>query len=160
MAALVEAVEGSVPVSVKMRSGFDDTALFEDNLLAAQRGGAAFLTLHPRTKRQAYADGADWSLVARARRLLSVPVVGGGLVVLLLGGGWGLRFALSLLTGRGKGRGRERLGVLCNCQMSWSLCTFGSMWPGPAYARLWFWPFVGVGDFYQGPLRNRIRAPW
>ena len=36
VAALVEAVEGAAPISVKMRSGFDDTALFEDNLLAAQ----------------------------------------------------------------------------------------------------------------------------
>jgi hypothetical protein len=63
-------------VSVKLRSGFEDTSLFEDNLLAAQAGGAAFVTLHPRTKRQAYAGGADWSLVARAKRLLDIPVVG------------------------------------------------------------------------------------
>jgi hypothetical protein len=76
VAALVEAVEGAAPVSVKMRSGFDDTSLFEDALLAAQAGGAAFVTLHPRTKRQAYAGGADWSLVARAKALLDIPVVG------------------------------------------------------------------------------------
>ena len=81
VAALVEAVEGAAPVTVKMRSGFGDTALFEDNLLAAQAGGAAFVTVHPRTKTQAYAGAADWSLVARARRVLSIPVVGNGDVV-------------------------------------------------------------------------------
>jgi tRNA-dihydrouridine synthase C len=54
-AAMVAAVEGSgAVVSVKMRAGFHDTALFRDNLLAAQEAGAAFLTLHPRTKLQGY----------------------------------------------------------------------------------------------------------
>jgi tRNA-dihydrouridine synthase C len=41
-------------VSVKMRAGFTDTALMRDNLLAAEAAGAAFLTLHPRTKVQGY----------------------------------------------------------------------------------------------------------
>lgn len=36
VAALVAAVGQVVPVSVKMRSGFDDTHLFKDNLLAVQ----------------------------------------------------------------------------------------------------------------------------
>ena len=42
---------------------------------APQAGGAAFVTVHPRTKRQGYAGGADWGLVARAKQLLDVPVV-------------------------------------------------------------------------------------
>lgn len=75
VATLVEAVEGAVPVSVKMRTGFADASLFEENTLAAQAGGAAFLTLHPRTKAQAYGGAADWSFVAAAKRLLSIPVV-------------------------------------------------------------------------------------
>jgi tRNA-dihydrouridine synthase C len=41
VAGLVEAVGGRVPVSVKMRSGFEDTSLFEDNLLAIQVRGNA-----------------------------------------------------------------------------------------------------------------------
>jgi hypothetical protein len=58
-----------------MRSGFTDTGLFRENLLAIQEAGAAFLTVHPRTKQQAYSGRADWSLIALAKDLLSIPVV-------------------------------------------------------------------------------------
>ncbi len=50
VAGMVAAVGGAAPISVKLRSGFGDTSLFEENLLAAQEGGAAFVTVHPRTK--------------------------------------------------------------------------------------------------------------
>lgn len=75
VAALVAAVGDRVPVSVKMRSGFADTSLFLDNLLAVQEAGASFVTLHPRTKAQAYAGRADWSQIATAKQLLDIPVV-------------------------------------------------------------------------------------
>eukprot|EP00775_Hariotina_reticulata_P008789 gene8789-8967_t len=78
---LVDAVGGKVPVTVKMRSGFADTSLFEDNLWAVQEGGAAFVTIHPRTKAQSYSGAADWSLIAQAKQLLDIPVVGNGDVV-------------------------------------------------------------------------------
>ena len=82
-AAIAEAVRSlppppRVPVSVKMRSGFDDTSLFVDNLLAAQEAGASFVTIHPRTKREGYKPEADWSLIAKARDVLHIPVVGNG----------------------------------------------------------------------------------
>jgi len=76
--AMVEAAEGRVPISVKMRSGFESVALFEDNARAVQAGGAAFCSVHPRTKRQGYRGRADWSLIALAARLLDIPVVGNG----------------------------------------------------------------------------------
>lgn len=41
-----------------------------------QEAGAAFITIHPRTKRQTYEGRADWGLIARARQLLRIPVVG------------------------------------------------------------------------------------
>ena len=54
---------------------FEDTSLFEENLLAVQEAGAAFVTVHPRTKKQTYDGWADWSLIARAAQLLTIPVV-------------------------------------------------------------------------------------
>jgi tRNA-dihydrouridine synthase C len=82
-------------LSVKVRAGFDDASLFEDNVLAAARdGGCGALVVHPRTKRQAYRGRADWRLIRRAVELLdgeeddgnnnsssTVPVVGNGDVV-------------------------------------------------------------------------------
>ncbi len=74
--AMVKAV--SVPVTVKMRSGFEDTSLFKENLLAAQESGIRFLTLHPRTKVDGYGPPAKWELIAEAKSLLKIPLVGNG----------------------------------------------------------------------------------
>jgi tRNA-dihydrouridine synthase C len=74
--AMVEAV--SVPVTAKLRSGFEDTSLFKENLLAAQASGIQYLTLHPRTKVDGYGPPARWDLIAEAKQLLKIPVVGNG----------------------------------------------------------------------------------
>nr|WP_166155621.1 tRNA-dihydrouridine synthase family protein [Neochlamydia sp. AcF84]NGY95001.1 tRNA-dihydrouridine(16) synthase [Neochlamydia sp. AcF84] len=74
--ALVKAVK--VPVTVKMRSGYEDTSLFKENLLAAQESGACFITLHPRTKVEGYGPPARWDLIAEAKSILKIPVVGNG----------------------------------------------------------------------------------
>lgn len=73
---MVESV--SVPVTAKLRSGFNDTALFRENLLAAEESGIAFLTLHPRTKEEGYHAPARWDLIAEAKKILRIPVVGNG----------------------------------------------------------------------------------
>lgn len=74
--ALVQAV--SIPVTIKMRSGFEDTSLFKENLLAAQESGVRYLTLHPRTKVDGYGPPARWDLIAEAKSVLRIPVVGNG----------------------------------------------------------------------------------
>lgn len=74
--AMVEAV--SVPVTAKLRSGYEDISLFKENLLAAQESGIKFMTLHPRTKVDGYTPPARWDLIAEAKALLKIPVVGNG----------------------------------------------------------------------------------
>lgn len=74
--AMVNAV--SVPVTVKMRSGYENTSLFEENLLAAESSGIKFLTLHPRTKIDGYGPPAKWEYIAKAKSILKIPVVGNG----------------------------------------------------------------------------------
>jgi nifR3 family TIM-barrel protein len=74
--AMVQAV--SIPVTLKMRSGYEDTSLFHENLFAAQESGVRFITLHPRTKVDGYGPPARWDLIAEAKSLLTVPVVGNG----------------------------------------------------------------------------------
>lgn len=68
----------TVPVTVKLRSGYEDTSLFEDNLFAAQEAGAKHIALHPRTKLEGYKPPAHWGLIAKAKALLSIPVIGNG----------------------------------------------------------------------------------
>ncbi len=77
--AMVQAVD--IPVTAKLRSGFSDTSLFKENLLAAQESGISFLTLHPRTKDDGYGPPARWELIAEAKALLRIPVVGNGDIV-------------------------------------------------------------------------------
>ncbi len=73
---LVESVD--VPVTLKMRSGYEDTSLIKENLLAAQESGIKFLTLHPRTKVDGYGPPAKWEYIALAKSILKIPVVGNG----------------------------------------------------------------------------------
>ncbi len=68
----------SIPVTAKLRSGFTDTSLFKENLLAVQASGIHYLTLHPRTKVEGYGPPANWNLIKEATALLSIPVVGNG----------------------------------------------------------------------------------
>jgi len=74
--AMVEAV--TIPVTIKMRSGYENTSLFKENMLAAQESGASYITLHPRTKVEGYIPPARWDLIAEAKSILKIPVVGNG----------------------------------------------------------------------------------
>lgn len=77
--AVVQAV--SIPVTIKMRSGYEDTSLFKENILAAQESGVDYVTLHPRTKIDGYGPPAKWEYIALAKSLLKIPVVGNGDIV-------------------------------------------------------------------------------
>ena len=67
-----------VPVTAKLRSGYLDTSLFKENLLAAESAGIAHLTLHPRTKLEGYKGFANWDLIKEAKQTLSIPLIGNG----------------------------------------------------------------------------------
>jgi tRNA-dihydrouridine synthase C len=67
-----------IPVTAKMRAGFEDDALLEDNVRAAEAGGAALVTVHCRTKAEGYCPELDWSRIARAVEVARGPVCGNG----------------------------------------------------------------------------------
>ncbi len=75
--AMVKAV--SIPVTVKMRKGWDDTqANAADVAERVEQAGAAAITVHGRTAKQSYTGQADWDFVAEVARRVSVPVFGSG----------------------------------------------------------------------------------
>jgi len=70
---------GGVPVTVKMRSGWDSQSLnYRDCARIACEAGAAMVTLHPRTRGQGYSGKSDWSCIADLVTRLGVPVTGSG----------------------------------------------------------------------------------
>ena len=68
----------NVPISAKLRTGYLDTSLFKENLLAAQSAGVAHLTLHARTKVQGYSGLACLDMIKQAKEILSIPLIGNG----------------------------------------------------------------------------------
>ncbi|MBR6616751.1 MAG: tRNA dihydrouridine synthase DusB [Oscillospiraceae bacterium] len=71
--------ESSVPVTVKMRIGWDaDHINAAEFAKAMETAGAAAITVHGRTKTQLYSGNADWSQIAAVKRAVSVPVIGNG----------------------------------------------------------------------------------
>lgn len=73
-----------VPVTVKLRMGWDeDSLVYEELGRRLQEVGVSALTLHARTRRQFYAGRADWDAIARLKRAVSIPVIGNGDVTCL-----------------------------------------------------------------------------
>ena len=78
---LIEATvaAASVPVTLKMRLGWDHNSLNAPELARrAEAAGVALITVHGRTRCQFYKGKADWSAIARVREVLSIPLIANG----------------------------------------------------------------------------------
>jgi tRNA-dihydrouridine synthase B len=69
----------SIPVTVKMRAGWDDHEVTAPELAQrVEQAGAAAIAVHGRTAAQSYTGRADWDLIGRVARAVSIPVFGNG----------------------------------------------------------------------------------
>ncbi|MFA5941544.1 MAG: tRNA-dihydrouridine synthase [Sinimarinibacterium sp.] len=76
--AVRAAVPAAVPVTAKMRLGYEDTARALDCARALADGGAARLVVHARTRLDGYRPPAHWEWIARIRGAVEVPVLANG----------------------------------------------------------------------------------
>ncbi|MBN2050948.1 MAG: tRNA dihydrouridine synthase DusB [Spirochaetales bacterium] len=77
--ALDRSGHGNIPITVKLRSGWDAQSItFLDAALAAVDAGVSMITLHPRTRSQGYSGTSDWNLIGRLKERIPVPVFGSG----------------------------------------------------------------------------------
>ena len=68
-----------VPVSAKMRLGWDEASLnYLEVAKIVEDNGGALLAVHARTKKQGYGGMADWQAIAEICQAVSIPVVGNG----------------------------------------------------------------------------------
>ena len=74
--------QAPVPVSVKIRAGWDEGSI---NAVEAARiieaEGAQWITVHPRTRRQGFGGTARWEIIAAVKQAVSIPVIGNGDIV-------------------------------------------------------------------------------
>lgn len=78
---MVEAVAASValPVTVKMRTGWDEEHLYAvENALAAESAGASAIAMHGRTRVQMYEGHANWDILKQVKSKLRIPFMGNG----------------------------------------------------------------------------------
>lgn len=69
----------SIPVTVKMRSGWDGEHVnAPDMARRVEQAGAAAVAVHGRTAAQSYSGRSDWSLIDEVARGVSIPVFGSG----------------------------------------------------------------------------------
>lgn len=67
-----------IPVSAKLRLGWDSHDQIDANAEAAAEGGASWITIHGRTKIEGYRPPADWIPIGRVARKISIPVIANG----------------------------------------------------------------------------------
>jgi tRNA-dihydrouridine synthase C len=78
VAAVRRAVPAHMPVSAKMRLGFNDDSRAVECALAIAGAGADELTVHARTKADAYRPPAYWHRIADIRAAVKIPVIANG----------------------------------------------------------------------------------
>lgn len=71
-------VPAQIPVTAKMRLGYEHTDLALDCARALAAGGAAQIVVHARTRTDGYRPPAHWEWIARVRDVVSVPVFANG----------------------------------------------------------------------------------
>ncbi len=75
----VDAVGDRVPVTVKIRTGFDKEHRNAPQIARlAEEAGASAVTVHGRTREQMYAPPCDLETIAAVKRAVSIPVIGNG----------------------------------------------------------------------------------
>lgn len=78
VAAVRAAVPEPIPVSAKLRLGWDSSDAIHENAVMAAEGGASWLTIHARTRVQSYQPPVYWEPIAQVRKNLDIPIIANG----------------------------------------------------------------------------------
>ena len=76
--AVRDAVPKAIPVSAKIRLGYEDRSAYLDNAAAVEAAGADELTVHARSNVDGYKPPAYWHYIADIKAALKIPVIANG----------------------------------------------------------------------------------
>ena len=69
----------NVPVTVKIRSGWDEKSINAIEIAKIiEKAGASAITIHPRTRAQGYSGKANWNIIKEIKENVNIPVIGNG----------------------------------------------------------------------------------
>ena len=78
---IVKAVvkEVSVPVTVKIRSGWDENSINAKEVAKiCEEAGASAIAIHARTRSQGYSGKSNWNIIKEVKESVSIPIIGNG----------------------------------------------------------------------------------
>ncbi|MFM8312913.1 MAG: tRNA dihydrouridine synthase, partial [Deltaproteobacteria bacterium] len=78
IAKVREVVPAHIPVSAKLRLGWDTTDAIFENAVQVQKAGASWMTVHARTKIQGYAPPVHWNILREVKKTIDIPLVVNG----------------------------------------------------------------------------------
>jgi len=76
ISAMVKAVD--VPVTLKIRSGWEDASEAVEVAQRAEDAGAAAIAVHGRTREAKFSGAANWDIIAQVKAATAIPVIGNG----------------------------------------------------------------------------------
>lgn len=78
LSTIRNALPNNVPLTAKMRLGYEDKSLAIENAQAIEAAGVSQLCIHARTKMEGYKPPAHWHYIARIKESVSLPILANG----------------------------------------------------------------------------------
>jgi tRNA-dihydrouridine synthase C len=144
VAAVRRAVPAHIPVSAKMRLGYNDDSRAEECALAIEAAGASDLVVHARTKAHGYRPPAYWDRIADLRQHVRMPLVANGEI-------WTLADALRCREVTGCDRLMIGRGMVADPGLALAIAQHDAMTTGAASSAVTWAQIVGLMRlFWQG----------